>query len=83
MRSCRLRESREVEKATKGIRERASAHGAAVVRIKKRGALYYRQNKLELTYRSLGFQKSRVEISMPSAAASAAAIDRSGNHVVL
>ena len=39
-----LRESKEVEKATRDMRERVYAHGAADVRLKRRGPLYCRQN---------------------------------------
>ena len=54
--SSTLRESREAEKATRDTRERVYAHGAADVRLKRRGPLYCRQNKPELTYRGIGFQ---------------------------
>ena len=38
------------------MRERVYAHGAADVRLKRRGPLYCRQNKPELTYHGIGFQ---------------------------
>ena len=51
-----LRESKEVEKATRDMRERVYAHGVADVRLKRRGPLYCRQSKPELTYHGIGFQ---------------------------
>ena len=38
------------------MRERVYAHGVADVRLKRRGPLYCRQNKPELTYHGIGFQ---------------------------
>ena len=38
------------------MRERVYAHGVADVRLKRRGPLYCRQNKSELTYHGIGFQ---------------------------